>query len=79
MTVQTGLCGTWSEPKLLVFSHTGSFVFQKEEKEDPKKRGTSPKGSAKSKSSKEGDQEPTLEGEPVLDEKYWPVSCCWVK
>ena len=24
MTVQPGLCRTWSEPKLLVFSHTGS-------------------------------------------------------
>ena len=27
MTVQPGLCQTWSEPKLLVFSHTGSYVF----------------------------------------------------
>ena len=25
MTVQGGLCRTWSEPKLLVFSYTGSF------------------------------------------------------
>ena len=50
------------------------FVQQKEEKEDPKKRGASPKGSAKSKGSgKEADQEPTTEGEPVPDEKYWPV------
>ena len=24
MTVQAGLCRTWSEPKLLVFSRTGS-------------------------------------------------------
>ena len=55
------------------------FVQQKEEKEDPKKRGASPKGSAKSKGSgKDADQEPTTEGEPVPDEKYWPVSChCW--
>ena len=27
MTVQPGLCRTWSEPKLLVFSRTGSFVL----------------------------------------------------
>ena len=27
MTVHTGLCQTWSESKLLVFSHTGSFKF----------------------------------------------------
>ena len=27
MTVQAGLCQTWSEPKLLVFSRTGSYVF----------------------------------------------------
>ena len=26
MTVQPGLCWTWSEPKLLVFSRTGSFL-----------------------------------------------------
>ena len=25
LTVQPGLCGTWSEHKLLVFSHTGSY------------------------------------------------------
>ena len=25
MTVKAGLCPTWSEPKLLVFSRTGSF------------------------------------------------------
>ena len=30
MTVQPGLCRTWSEPKLLVFSRTGgnNFFFQ---------------------------------------------------
>ena len=28
MTVQPGLYQTWSEPKLLVFSHTGSFLFE---------------------------------------------------
>ena len=28
VTVQPGLCRTWSEPKLLVFSCTGSFPFQ---------------------------------------------------
>ena len=27
MTVQAGLCWTWSEPKLLVLSRTGSFIF----------------------------------------------------
>ena len=27
VTVQSGLCRTWSEPKLLVFSRTGSNVF----------------------------------------------------
>ena len=27
MTVQPGLCRTWSEPKLLVFSHTGSIIL----------------------------------------------------
>ena len=27
MTVQSGLCRTWSEPKLLVFLHTGSFLI----------------------------------------------------
>ena len=27
VTVQAGLCRTWSEPKLLVFSRTGSIVF----------------------------------------------------
>ena len=27
MTVQPGLCRTWSEPKLLVISSTGSFFF----------------------------------------------------
>ena len=27
VTVQPGLCWTWSEPKLLVFSHTGSNIF----------------------------------------------------
>ena len=27
MTVQAGLCRTWSEPKLLVFSCTGSNLF----------------------------------------------------
>ena len=27
MLVQAGLCQTWSEPKLLVFSRTGSFVI----------------------------------------------------
>ena len=27
MTVQAGLCRTWSEPKLLVFSRTGSIVY----------------------------------------------------
>ena len=27
MTVQPGLCPAWSEPKLLVFSCTGSFFF----------------------------------------------------
>ena len=26
VTVQPGLCRTWSEPKLLVFSRTGSFI-----------------------------------------------------
>ena len=26
VTVQTGLCQTWSEPKLLVFSRTGSYI-----------------------------------------------------
>ena len=26
-TVQPGLCQTWSEPKLLVFSRTGSYSF----------------------------------------------------
>ena len=26
VTVQAGLCRTWSEPKLLVFSCTGSFL-----------------------------------------------------
>ena len=25
-TVQAGLCQTWSEPKLLIFSRTGSFI-----------------------------------------------------
>ena len=27
LAVQAGLCRTWSEPKLLVFSRTGSFHF----------------------------------------------------
>ena len=27
LLVQSGLCQTWSEPELLVFPHTGSFVF----------------------------------------------------
>ena len=27
VTVQPGLCQTWSEPKLLVFSRTGSYDF----------------------------------------------------
>ena len=27
MTVQPGLCRTWSEPKLLVFSCTGSIIY----------------------------------------------------
>ena len=27
MTVQAGLCRTWSEPQLLVFSRTGLFQF----------------------------------------------------
>ena len=27
VTVQPGLCLTWSKPKLLVFSHTGSNIF----------------------------------------------------
>ena len=27
VTIQPGLCGTWSEPKLLVFSRTGSFTM----------------------------------------------------
>ena len=27
VTVQSGLCRTWSEPKLLVFSRTGSFMY----------------------------------------------------
>ena len=27
MAVQPGLCWTWSEPKLLVFSRTGSYTF----------------------------------------------------
>ena len=27
MLVQAGLCQTWSEPKLLVFSRTGSFIL----------------------------------------------------
>ena len=27
VTVQAGLCWTWSDPKLLVFSHTGSYGF----------------------------------------------------
>ena len=26
VTVQPGLCRTWSEPKLFVFSHTGSYI-----------------------------------------------------
>ena len=26
VTVQSGLCRTWSEPKLLVFSRTGSYI-----------------------------------------------------
>ena len=28
MTVQAGLYMTWSEPKLFVFSRTGSFILQ---------------------------------------------------
>ena len=27
MTVQAGLCQTWSEPKLLVSSRTGSYIL----------------------------------------------------
>ena len=30
VTVQAGLCRTWSEPKLLIFSRTGSYILQKE-------------------------------------------------
>ena len=30
MTIQAGLCRTWSEPKLLVFSRTGSNVNKTE-------------------------------------------------
>ena len=28
VTVQAGLCQAWSEPKLLFFSHTGSFYVR---------------------------------------------------